>query len=134
MKKILLTSLIFIFQSFYSFGSDDWIEFGKTSKGNTFYYKNVKFFDGYKYFEKMVDYLEPTEDGTMCGYTYVKVNCNNFSFKMLKFQFYTRPLCKGKGKFSEETIQMTLPKIDWKFNKPGQMDYVLSKYICTNQR
>ena len=134
MKKILLISLIFIFQSFYSFGSDGWIKFGQTNKGNTFYYKNVKLFEEYKYFEKMIDYLEPTNTGIMCGYTYVKVNCNNFSFKMLKLQFYKRPLCKGNGEFSENEIQQVLKVTDWKFNNPGQMDYVLSKYICTNQR
>ncbi len=123
-----------MFQPFYLFASDDWIKLGTSNSGDTFYYKNVKSFHAHKYAEKMIDYLEPNKDGIMCGYSYIKVNCENFSWKVLKIQFYSRPLCKGKGRYSEKTINKFVPKFKWNFNKPGQMDYILSKHICTNQR
>ena len=130
MKKILLITLIFIFQSFYSFGSDDWIKSGTSQNGDTFYYKNIKKFDGYVYVERMVNYLKPGRGGEMCVWDYILIDCSNYSWKYVNFQSYLRPFCKGKGMFDEKVILKSMSKQKFRYNQPGEMDYNISKLSC----
>ena len=132
MKKLFILSFIFLLQPFYSFGSDDWIKYGSSVTGNTFYYKNVKKHDGSVYVERMIDYLKPTETGMLCMWDYRQINCSNYSWKYLNFQSYQRPLCKGKPDFDQKVIRKLMSVQKFNFNKPGQIDYNISKFLCKN--
>ena len=128
--RIIIFSLIFLFQPFYSYSSDDWIKYGLSTQGNTFYYKNVKKHDEYIYVERMIDYLKPTKTGMMCNWDYRQIDCRNYSWKYLNFQSYQRPLCKGKPNFDQKTIIKYMSVQQFNFNKPGQIDYNISQHLC----
>tara|TARA_B100001564_G_C20548385_1_gene627793 strand:+ start:128 stop:532 length:405 start_codon:yes stop_codon:yes gene_type:complete len=134
MKKLLLISLILIIQPLQSFSSDNWTRYGRNINGNTFYYKNVKFFKGHVYVERMTDYLKPTKTGMMCMWDYREINCSDYSWRYLNFQSYGRPLCIGKGKFDQKTITKAIKKLDINFNNPGEIDYNISKKLCSDYR
>ena len=134
MKKILLLTLIYIFQSFYSFGSDDWITFGKNQRGTVFFYKNVKYHNGTIFYERMLDYLKPGKNSELCVWSYREVNCNNLSWKDLNFQSYRRPLCQGEKMIPQKLVSKFLSKQNWRTNKPGQIDYNIHKKLCDNYK
>ena len=78
----------------------------------------------------------------------MEVNCNNYLWKRLNFQSYTRPMCKGKGLFEEKKVVRYLKNIYYskknqntyhyklssqKFDKIDLLDLqTKSEYICNN--
>ena len=130
MKKTLILSLLFVFQSCISLSSDKWEYMFKNTNGNSVYVRNVQFYDGNLYYENKMELLEPNERGTMCYWDYRKVKCKTLSWKYLKFQSYGRPKCQGKGKYKDETVKDS----KWNFNEPGQLDYVIHKELCNRFR
>ena len=119
-----------MFQPLKSFGSEDWIKSGVSVRGDTFYHKNIKKFNGYVYVERMVDYLKPGRSGEMCVWDYIQIDCSNYSWKYVNFQTYLRPLCKGKGMFDEKLILQFTSKQKFNYNQPGEIDYYISKLSC----
>ena len=130
MKKFSISLVIsFFFLSFSCFA--DWIKFGDTKSGATFYYSNVKRHNNFIYYEEITDYLKPDEDGTICRWQYTEVNCNNYLWKRLNFQSYTRPMCKGKGLFEEKKVVRYLKNNEkWKEGNPGEIGYEMVKTLC----
>ena len=130
MKKLILITIFLMFQPLKSFGSEDWIKSGVSIDGSTFYYKNIKKFDGYVYVERMLDYLKPGKSGVMCIWDIVQIDCSNYSWKYVNFQSYLRPLCKGKGMYDQKVILKSMSKQKFRYNEPGQIDYNISKVSC----
>ena len=109
----------------------EWTKFGSSTEGVTFYYKNLKRVGINIFYEEMNDKLRPDQNGVMCTWKYLEVNCINFMFKRLNFQSYSRPLCQGKGDHNEKAVIEYLKKNEkWNESIPNSIGYDLVIKLC----
>ena len=103
------------------------MEYNKTIWGDTQYIDKDSFkeHDGYVYWWRLDDFLEPDERGIMSLKAYYKGDCGQngiISLALIKFE---QPMGEGKG----ETVDLSPIKLEWEFDRIGSGDMGLS-YVC----
>jgi len=124
MKK--LTILLFsILISFNSYG--EWTEVAESEGGDTNYIdtSTIKERNGYVYWWKLMDYLVPSESGTMSAKVFSQNDCGIYRSKVLSFSYYKQPMGGvGAGK----TINPSNRK--WDYISPGSTGSIVLEYGC----
>ena len=125
--KTLLTIFTLVFTLMFSSTSfAGWTKVSENSAA-TFYvdFDRIRKVDGYVYWWRLDDYLEPDERGIMSLKTYYKGDCGQngiISLALIKFE---QPMGEGKG----ETVDLSPIKLEWEFDRIGSGDMGLS-YVC----
>jgi hypothetical protein len=124
MKK--LTILLFsILISFSSYG--EWTKVGENAIGDTTYIdtSTIKERNGYVYWWAMMDYLVPTEQGSLSSKTLTQNDCYMYRNKLLSFSSYKQPMGSGRVYL---TTNPSNP--EWVYTSPGSMGSIEAEYGC----
>jgi len=126
MKKLLLIfALLFSTAMSSSPVRAEWTRVGDVD-GLTFYVdlERIRKHDGYVYYWDLVDYLKPTETGTLSAKTYVQVDCKLFSFNILSVSTHKEPMGEG-------TADTFTPNQDWQYASPNTSRETVLKKMCS---
>ena len=123
MKKLLLITIILLFQSFPSFG--EWKHMSTSTKGNKTYVDTdtIRNIDGSKLFWILVDFKKKDNFGDLSEKSYVKLDCKNFRYMYLDRTFFSLPMGKGKS-----TVDGPINK--WKYPPPKSKGVTWLKTFC----
>ena len=106
---------LFIFSIIFSFNCNaDWIQFGGSYNGNTFYVdlEKVKKIEEYVYWWQLIDkkYAPPSVK------FYIQADCKKFRVKILSVYTYKKPMGRGE-------VESIKPPENWAYppsNTPGE--------------
>ena len=124
MKKVFIIFVVLLFSTSL-FG--EWHKYNEDGNGNDYYYEkdSIRKSDQYAYAWDMIDLIE--SDSEKMSYTaYKKYNCNNLSFKLLKFSVHSLPM--GKGKETEIPLE---EEREWEYPTSNSVNELLVTNICS---
>jgi hypothetical protein len=125
MKKltILLFSILIPFSSY-----GEWTEVVESVSGDTYYMDidTIKEHNGYAYWWKLGNYLEPSPSGTMSFIEYVQVDCAMNRYKTLSISYYKRHMGEGTAQTAPTS---TLDK-EWEYRSPGTVGAAQLEHGC----
>jgi uncharacterized lipoprotein YehR (DUF1307 family) len=107
--KLFIISMIFSFSC-----NADWVKFGESDKGNTFYadLEGVKKHEGYVYWWQLID----KKYGISSVKFYIQADCKRFRVKILSVYNYKEPMGRGG-------VDSINPPKEWAYpppNTPGE--------------
>ena len=123
MKKCFVIFLVFIFQSFSSFG--EWKPVIKNIKGSVFYvdFERVRNIDGYIHYWTLIDYNRTLKNGLKSEKNYRKVDCKNYRFMFLDGFLYYGPM--GNGKYIKGKLNY-----GWIYVPPKSVHEKILNMVC----
>ena len=118
--------VILIFYPVNSFAEYKWKKIGRNTSGTIFYVDllSIKKFKNSVYVFNLIDYVKPTEQGTLSSKAYLEYNCANFNYKLLKDFYYDKPMGNG------EPIAVISEESEWYENKKGSISEMMGKFAC----
>jgi hypothetical protein len=121
MKKLPILFVLLFSTSLFG----EWHKYNKDNDGNNYYYEkdSIRKSDQYAYAWDMIDLIEPDNE-KMSFTAYKKYNCNDLSFKLLKFSVHSLPM--GKGKETEIPFE----ERDWEHPTSNSVNEILVTNIC----
>ena len=123
--KTLLTTVTLVFTLIFSSTSfAEWTEIDVVKSGNTVYvdFDRIRKHDGYVYYWKLVDILEP-DNGELSIQEYVKADCKLFRRKILGHIDHQQPMGRDDGVTSLRNFQ-------WDYPKPRSLTGILLSQVC----
>ena len=104
----------------------DWVKVAEVENG-TFYVDSdrIRKNDGYVYFWRLIDLLEPDEDGDLSYVGYAQGDCEMFRLKALSVISYKQPM--GEGSIGETNSKS---EKDWSYPPPNTIAEIILKQVC----
>ena len=134
MKKILLIFTLLCSLMFSSTSFAEWTEVGESVTGHTHYvdFERIRKHDGYVYYWRLANYLEPNEDGTLSAKVYKKGDCKLFRLKSLSFFFHQEPMGRGSAKMYDPTKHPD--HAGWYYLSPNSIGEAVLKSVCEHAK
>ena len=112
--------------------AENWVIYAKNDVGDHYIETEaIRERDGFVYFWKMNDLLEPTSvleptsEGSLSVKIYDKLDCGLKRFQRLSYVFYKESMGRGTPDYQD-----SLDK-EWKYIIPGSLDAIASIYACS---
>ena len=126
--KSLLTIFTLVFSVTLSSTSfAEWTKVTSNVQGTLYIdFERIRKQGGYVYYWILIDYLGPTETGTLSGKVYKQGDCKLFRLKFLSVTNYTKPMGGGTG----ETY--TINDGEWQYALPDSTFETSLKSACSS--
>ena len=128
MKKLLLIfTLLFSTLMFSSTSFAGWTKVVTTDSGHSFYvdFERIRKHDGYVYFWRVRDYIEPDQWGDLSSKLYNQGDCKLFRYKILSASYHKEPMGGGTGDVQEPV------KKGWKYPSPNSAKELILQRVCS---
>jgi len=127
MKKYFLFLTIFALFFSSEAKANQWVLSSTASDGGMDMYldpDSLREFDGYIYVWKLLDFVEPLDDGSMSVKMYSKINCSSKMYQDLNIIFYPEDMAKGTPNYRE------YEPLDWVEATSGSIVGFLVESVC----